>query len=119
MAQVAAIADQGIDSVVQERRVFPPQQELSAQAHVRSLGATHCVIVGGFAAKALVDRITDAEAVAVITQDGSYRRGSEVRLKPAVDEALEQCPTVKSVVVYQRTHTRIHMQPGRDHWWHE
>src|SRR5256885_7998667 len=83
------------------------------------IGATHSVIFGGFAAKALVDRITDAEAVAVITQDGSYRRGIEVRLKPAVDEALEQCPTVKSVVVYQRTHTRIHMQPGRDHWWHE
>jgi acetyl-CoA synthetase len=83
------------------------------------IGAIHSVVFGGFAAKALVDRITDAEAVAVITQDGSYRRGAEVRLKPAVDEALEHCPSVKHVVVYKRTGTEVHMKPGRDHWWHE
>ena len=63
------------------------------------IGAVHSVIFGGFSANALVDRITDQEAVAVITQDGSYRRGSEVKLKAAVDEALERCPTVKHVVV--------------------
>ncbi len=67
------------------------------------IGAPHSVIFGGFSANALVDRITDQEAVAVITQDGSYRRGGEVKLKPAVDEALERCPTVKNVLVYKRT----------------
>ena len=45
------------------------------------IGAVHSVIFGGFAANALVDRINDASCVAVITQDGSYRRGQEVRLK--------------------------------------
>jgi acetyl-CoA synthetase len=83
------------------------------------IGATHSIVFGGFSAHALVDRITDAEAVAVITQDGSHRRGTEVRLKPAVDEALESCPSVKSVIVYQRTGSDIHMESGRDHWWHE
>lgn len=83
------------------------------------IGATHSVVFGGFSANALVDRITDAEATAVITQDGSYRRGAEIRLKPAVDEALESCPSVKSVVVYKRTGSEIEMKPGRDHWWHE
>jgi acetyl-CoA synthetase len=83
------------------------------------IGATHSIIFGGFSANALVDRINDAQAVAVITQDGSYRRGAEVPLKPAVDEALGSCPSVKNVVVYRRTETRMHMQPGRDHWWHE
>lgn len=83
------------------------------------IGATHSIVFGGFSANALVDRITDAEAVAVITQDGSYRRGSEVQLKPAVDEALKSCPSVKSVVVYQRTGSDVHMKWGRDHWWHE
>ena len=83
------------------------------------IGATHSVIFGGFSANALVDRITDQKAVAVITQDGSWRRGNEVKLKPAVDEALEKCPTVKNVIVYQRTGTAVDMKTGRDHWWHE
>ncbi len=83
------------------------------------IGATHSVIFGGFSANALVDRITDQKAVAVITQDGSWRRGNEVKLKPAVDEALEKCPTVKNVIVYQRTKSAVEMKEGRDHWWHE
>ncbi|ABF42521.1 acetyl-coenzyme A synthetase [Candidatus Koribacter versatilis Ellin345] len=83
------------------------------------IGATHSVIFGGFSANALVDRITDQQAVAVITQDGSWRRGNEVKLKVAVDEALEKCPTVKHVVVYKRTASAINMKEGRDHWWHD
>ncbi|MGE5204915.1 MAG: acetate--CoA ligase, partial [Chlamydiota bacterium] len=83
------------------------------------IGAVHSVVFGGFSANALVDRITDAQAVAVITQDGAYRRGSEVHLKKQVDEALPACPSVKQVVVYKRTGHQIHMEPGRDHWWHE
>ncbi len=83
------------------------------------IGAIHSVIFGGFAANALVDRINDAACVAVITQDTSYRRGSEVQLKQIVDDALASCPTVKNVVVYRRSGSPIAMQPGRDHWWHE
>ncbi|HEU4386376.1 MAG TPA: acetate--CoA ligase, partial [Blastocatellia bacterium] len=83
------------------------------------IGATHSVVFGGFSANALADRINDAQASAVITQDGSYRRGAEVRLKPAVDEALQTCPTVKNVVVCKRSGSQVHMEPGRDHWWHE
>ena len=83
------------------------------------LGAPHTVVFGGFSSNALVDRINDSQASMVITQDGSYRRGSEVKLKPAVDEALLHCPTVKSVVVYKRTGTPQTMFGGRDHWWHE
>jgi acetyl-CoA synthetase len=83
------------------------------------IGAVHSVIFGGFSANALVDRITDQEAVAVVTQDGSYRRGSEVKLKPAVDEAMDRCPSVKHVVVLKRTGTEVAWKEGRDHWWHE
>ncbi len=83
------------------------------------IGAPHSVVFGGFSANALVDRITDSQAVAVITQDGSYRRGGEVKLKAAVDEALESCPSVKRVVVYRRTGSAVTMKSGRDHWWHE
>src|ERR1700736_1435049 len=83
------------------------------------IGAPHTVVFGGFSSNALVDRIHDSQAVAVITQDGSYRRGSEVKLFPAVEEALKSCSSVKHVVVYQRTGTAINLQGGRDHWWHE
>ena len=83
------------------------------------IGAVHSVIFGGFSANALVDRIADQEAVAVITQDGSYRRGSEVKLKPAVDEALDRCPSVKHVVVLKRTGSEVTWTEGRDHWWHD
>ncbi|HEY0786612.1 MAG TPA: acetate--CoA ligase [Acidobacteriaceae bacterium] len=83
------------------------------------IGAVHSVIFGGFAANAIADRINDAACVAVLTQDGSYRRGAEVPLKAAVDEALTRCPSVKHVVVYQRTGSPVAMQQGRDRWWHE
>jgi acetyl-CoA synthetase len=83
------------------------------------LGIIHSVIFGGFSANALVDRITDAQAAAVITQDATWRRGYEVLLKPAVDEALPSCPSVHSVLVFRRTGAAINMEPGRDRWWHE
>jgi len=83
------------------------------------IGAPHSVVFGGFSSNALVDRIHDSQAVAVITQDGSYRRGGEVKLFPAVEEALKSCPSVKHVIVYKRTGSHINMQAGRDHWWHE
>jgi len=83
------------------------------------IGAPHTIVFGGFSSNALIDRIHDSQAVAVITQDGSYRRGAEVILFPAVEEALKSCPSVKHVVVYKRTGTPINMQAGRDHWWHE
>src|SRR6202790_4878763 len=78
------------------------------------IGAPHTVVFGGFSSHALVDRITDSQAVAVITQDGSFRRGTEVKLFPAVEEALKSCPSVKHVVVYRRTGSPILVPPGAD-----
>jgi acetyl-CoA synthetase len=83
------------------------------------IGAPHSIVFGGFSANALVDRIHDSHAVAVITQDGSYRRGAEVKLFPAVEEALKSCPSVKHVVIYKRTGTAVNTTLGRDYWWHE
>jgi acetyl-CoA synthetase len=83
------------------------------------IGAVHSVIFGGFAANAIVDRVNDAQCVAILTQDTSCRRGTHVKLKATVDEALPHCPSVKNVVVYKRSGEEINMQPGRDHWWHD
>lgn len=83
------------------------------------LGAPHTVIFGGFSPQALIDRIQDAQCNCVITQDGTFRRGTEIKLKAAVDEALNACPSVQNVLVYRRTGTQQAMRAGRDHWWHE
>jgi acetyl-CoA synthetase len=83
------------------------------------LGIAHSVVFGGFSSEALKTRIQDLEAKVVITADGGWRRGKEVRLKPAADEALGECPTVQNVVVLRRTGGDVQMQAGRDHWWHD
>ncbi len=83
------------------------------------LGIIHGVVFGGFSAEALKARILDLEATLVITADGGWRRGKEVRLKDAVDEALQDYPAMHSVIVYKRTGSDIAMQAGRDLWWDE
>ena len=95
-----------------------PQAAVAMLACAR-VGAVHSVVFGGFSAAALRDRILDAEAVAVITADGGNRRGSVLPLKPAVDEALESCESVKTVFVVKRTDTDVMLKEGRDIWYHE
>ncbi|HEU4800758.1 MAG TPA: acetate--CoA ligase [Gemmatimonadales bacterium] len=88
------------------------------------IGAVHSVVFGGFSAESLRDRINDAQAVALITADGGYRRGGVVPLKQFADEALADCPSIRNVLVVRR-HADAEsigsaaMQEGRDHWWHE
>jgi acetyl-CoA synthetase len=88
------------------------------------IGAPHSVVFGGFSAESLRDRINDAGAVVLVTADGGYRRGQVLPLKRAADQALEHCPTIRHVVVVQRRlgaqgdEAFVHMQEGRDHWWH-
>jgi acetyl-CoA synthetase len=83
------------------------------------IGAPHSVIFGGFAADALSDRILDADVHFVITADGGYRRGTASPLKAHVDEALQRCPDVRTVLVVRRTHGEVDWVQGRDHWWHD
>jgi len=82
------------------------------------IGAAHSVVFGGFSAQALIDRISDADAKVVITADGGYRRGSASALKPAVDEAVAQCPSVEHVLVVRRTGQDV-AWGDRDVWWHD
>ena len=95
-----------------------PELAISMLACAR-IGATHSVVFGGFSSTALIDRINDAQCKVVVTADGGWRRGNEVKLKAAVDEALKETPSIESCIVVKRTGSRIHMEPGRDHWWHE
>ncbi|MGE5507630.1 MAG: acetate--CoA ligase [Chitinophagales bacterium] len=86
------------------------------------LGAAHSVVFAGYSVEALRDRLRDAGSNLVVTADGGYRRGNVVPLKRNVDDALAQCPEVRTVLVVRRTEAaddQVRMVPGRDHWWHE
>jgi len=97
-----------------------PEAAIAMLACAR-IGAPHTVIFGGFSAEALKDRLNDAEATLVITADGGFRKDKAVPLKAAVDQALADnaVPSVKNVLVVQRTKADVTMTSGRDHWWHE
>ncbi len=83
------------------------------------IGAVHSVVFGGFSSEALASRIIDCEAKCVITSDGGYRSGKTVPLKKNVDEALKQCPEVKTVFVFDRCGLKPNLEPAREIWWHE
>ena len=96
-----------------------PEAAIAMLACAR-IGAPHTVVFGGFSAEALKDRLVDAEAKLVITADGGWRKDAIVPLKEQVDKAIEAGATgVENVLVVQRTAQKIHMEPGRDHWWHD
>jgi acetyl-CoA synthetase len=82
------------------------------------IGATHNVVFGGFSVDALATRIQDADAKVVITADGGYRRGKPSALKPTVDEAVAQCPSIEHVLVVRRTGEEVAWS-DKDRWWHE
>ncbi len=68
---------------------------------------------------AVVTRLVDADAKALFTADGMFRRGKPVAMKPIADEAAAQVPTLKHQIVLRRTGTETPMHPSRDHWWHD
>jgi len=83
------------------------------------IGAVHSVVFGGFSSDSLSDRIHDAQAKVLITQDGAWRRGSVVPLKDNADVALESTPSIEHVIVVRRAGNDITMTEGRDLWYHE
>jgi acetyl-CoA synthetase len=90
------------------------------------IGAVHSVVFGGFSAQSVADRIFDCQAKMVITADGGFRRGAIVPLKKNVDDALKLkdangkslTKTVQSVIVLRRANNEVHIEEGRDVWWH-
>lgn len=92
-----------------------PELAISVLACAR-IGAIHSVVFAGFSSTALATRINDCDATMVITSDGSFRGNKTIDLKGIVDEALNQCEGVKTVLVVKRTSGKITMKEGRDHW---
>src|SRR5258708_23445366 len=78
-----------------------PEAVIAAYA-IAKVGALYVPLFSGFAATAIASRLNDAQAKLVFTTDWSWRRGKQTPLKAALDDALEQCPTVATVVVADR-----------------
>jgi acetyl-CoA synthetase len=83
------------------------------------IGAVHSVVFGGFSPDSIAGRVLDCSSDFVITADEGLRGGKHIPLKANTDEALKQCPNVKSVIVVKRTGGKVDMKAGRDHWYHE
>ena len=92
-----------------------PELAISLLACAR-IGAIHSVVFAGFSATALSSRINDSECKMVITSDGANRGAKTIDLKGIVDDALEDCNSVESVLVVNRIDRNINMQQGRDKW---
>lgn len=86
---------------------------------IAKIGGIILPLFSGFGPSAIVDRLADAKAKALFTADGSFRRGKEFSMKPVADEVAKQIPTLKHIIVVNRSSSTIEMQEGRDHWWHE
>ena len=95
-----------------------PELAISMLACART-GLIHSIVFGGFSSGSLKDRILDCEAELVITSDGSFRNGKIIPLKQNSDNAIEDCPSIKKVIVVKRCKNKIAMKKGRDLWWHE
>ncbi len=111
------LKDQGIKKGDRVCIYLPMIPELAiALLACARIGAIHSVVFAGFSATALSTRINDSDCRIVITSDGSYRGAKTIDLKGIVDDALVDCPGVKTCLVAKRIHSKITMKEGRDKW---
>ncbi|HTP08567.1 MAG TPA: AMP-binding protein [Anaerolineae bacterium] len=85
---------------------------------IAKIGGIILPLFSGYGEAAIASRLIDAEAKALFTADGSYRRGQVVPMKSIADEAARHVPTLKHVLVLNRVGMSVSMQDGRDHSWH-
>jgi acetyl-CoA synthetase len=86
---------------------------------IAKIGGIILPLFSGFGAGAIVTRLADANAKALFTADGAYRRGRPILMKSIADQVAEQVSTLKHMIVLRRIGYEIPMTPERDHWWHE
>jgi acetyl-CoA synthetase len=84
--------------------VFMPMvpEIVIAMLAIIKIGGIFLPLFSGFGASAIVSRLNDAEAKAMFTADGTYRRGKFCAMKPIADEAAAQVPTLKHLITFKQ-----------------
>ncbi len=83
------------------------------------IGAPHNVVFGGFSPDAVKERMQFSEAKALITADAARRKGKAAEVKPAVDDFLDDVPSIETVIVVRNTGADVEMTDGRDVYYDE
>ena len=84
------------------------------------IGAVHSIVFGAFSPDSLRDRINDSSCKILITQDTGVRgKKLNIPMKLNADEAVDQTPSIKNVIVVRRTGESVNMVEGRDVWWQD
>jgi acetyl-CoA synthetase len=86
---------------------------------IARIGAISVPAFTGYGAEAVATRLRESGAVAMVTADGTTRRGKRVPLKATADEALSAAPAVRNVIVVRHLGGEVDMQSGRDVFWDE
>lgn len=86
---------------------------------IAKIGAIILPLFSGYGAGAVASRLLDADARALFTADGFYRRGKPVLIKPIADEAAAQVPSLEHMIVLNHIDRQVSIEAGRDHWWHD
>jgi acetyl-CoA synthetase len=81
--------------------VFMPMvpEIVVAMLAIIKIGGIFLPLFSGFGAAAIVSRLKDADAKALFTAAGTYRRGKFCAMKPIADEAGSQIPTLQHLLV--------------------
>jgi acetyl-CoA synthetase len=80
---------------------------------IAKIGGIILPLFSGYGAGAIVSRMVDADAKALFAADGAFRRGKPVEMKSIADEAAEQIPTLKHMIVLKRTGQDVNMKAGK------
>ena len=86
---------------------------------VAKIGGVILPLFSGYGVSAVVTRLEDANAKALFTADGFFRRGQIINMKHVADEAAQQVPGLQHMVVVRFAENDIEMAQERDHWWQE
>ena len=84
---------------------------------IAKIGGIILPLFSGYGVSAVVTRLVDADAKALFTADGVFRRGKPVDMKSVADQAADLTPTLKHMIVVNRIGLDLDLVAGRDHWW--
>ena len=90
-----------------------------AMLAIAKIGGVILPLFSGYGRGAVASRLVDADAKALFTVDSFFRRGQPILMKPVADQAADQTPSLRHIIVLNRSNQEVKMLPNRDHWWHD